>query len=290
MSEQDWMAERFEAHRTRLEQVAQRILGSRSEAGDAVQEAWLRFSRSDGNAVENLGGWLTTVVARICLDMLRARQARREEPGVEPLAEAERLAPPVEPDHDALTADAVGVALMLVLERLAPAERVAFVLHDLFDMPFEEIARILDRSLVATRQLASRARRRVQGTGESADPEAGADRQLVEAFLAASREGDLSRLLVILDPNVVLRGDVTAVHLGGKPEIRGAADVAAFFKGRAQAAKPALIDGTLGILVAPHGRLLLVLRPTIVDGRIAELEAVANTESLARLSIQELPA
>src|SRR5215813_1013377 len=290
MTEQGWIAERFEAHRTRLEQVAQRILGSRSEAADAVQETWLRFSRSDGDAVQNLGGWLTTVVARICLDMLRARQARREEPGTDPLAEAERQSPPVEPDHDALTADAVGVALMVVLERLAPAERVAFVLHDLFDLPFEEVARILDRSLVATRQLASRARRRVQGTGDSADPEKGADRQLVDAFLAASREGDLSRLLAILDPEVVLRTDAAAARMGGKAEVRGAAEVAALFKGRAQAAIPALLDGMLGILVAPHGRMLLVLRLTIVDGRIVELDAVADKESLARLSIRELPA
>src|SRR5262249_30045023 len=288
MTEQGWMAERFEAHRTRLEQVAQRILGSRSEAADAVQETWLRFSRSDGDAVQNLGGWLTTVVARICLDMLRVRQARREEPGTDPLAEAERQSPPVEPDHEALTADAVGIALMVVLERLAPAERVAFVLHDLFDMPFEEIARILDRSLMATRQLASRARRRVQGTGRSADSEIGADRQLVDAFLTASREGDLSRLLEILDPEVVFRSDAAAVRLVGKPEVRGAREVAAFFKGRAQAAKPALLDGTLGILVAPHGRTLVVLRPTIVNGRIVELEAVADKESLARLSVREL--
>jgi len=282
------MEERFEAHRTRLEQVAQRILGSRSEASDAVQETWLRFGRSDGDAVENLGGWLTTVTARICLDMLRARQARREEPGTDPLAEAERQSSPVEPDHEALTADAVGIALMVVLERLAPAERVAFVLHDLFDMPFEEIARILDRSLMATRQLASRARRRVQGSGRSADAEIGADRRLVDAFLTASREGDLSRLLQILDPEVVFRADAAAVRLGGKPEVRGAAEVAGLFKGRAQAAIPALLDGTVGILVAPHGRMLLVLRPTIVDGRIVEIEAVADRETLARLSIREI--
>src|SRR5215468_5192157 len=186
MDEQTWMAERFETHRHHLEQVAQRLLGSGSDAADAVQEAWLRFSRSDTTSVENLGGWLTTVVARVALDMLRARRSRREEPDTDADSAAELQAEPVDPEQDARTADAVGMALMIVLERLAPAERVAFVLHDLFDMPFEEIARILDRSLVATRQLASRARRRVQGTGDSADPEAGADRQLVEAFLAAS--------------------------------------------------------------------------------------------------------
>jgi RNA polymerase sigma-70 factor, ECF subfamily len=288
MDDQIWMAERFEAHRQRLEEVARRLLGSVSDAGDAVQEAWLRFSRSEPQAVENLGGWLTTVVARICLDMLRARRSRPEESGPDVASLVERNAPAVDPEQDARTADAVGMALMVVLDRLAPAERVAFVLHDLFDVPFEDIARILDRSPVAARQLASRARRRVQGAGGNEDLEGSSDRRVVEAFLAASRQGDMAQLLAILDPEVVLRADTTAMKLGAAAEVRGADAVAAFFKGRAQAASPVLIDGSVGIRVAPGGRLLLVLRPTIVDGRIVDLEAVADRGTLARLALDEL--
>jgi RNA polymerase sigma-70 factor (ECF subfamily) len=292
MDDQTWMAERFEAHRQRLEEVARRLLGSGSEAGDAVQEAWLRFSRSDAQAVENLGGWLTTVVARICLDMLRARRSRREEPEADAASLVERHAPAVDPEQDARTADAVGMALMVVLDRLAPAERVAFVLHDLFDIPFEDIGRILERSPVATRQLASRARRRVQGVGRSEDIERASDRRVVEAFLVAARQGDLAQLLAILDPEVVFRADAAAMKLGEKlgaaAEVRGAEAVAAFFRGRAQAATPVLIDGSVGIRVAPHGRLLLVLRPTIVDGRIVDLEAVADRATLAGLALDEI--
>ena len=290
MDEKTWMAERFETHRHRLEEVAQRILGSGGEAGDAVQEAWLRFSRSDPRTVENLGGWLTTVVARICLDMLRARKSRREDPDGDAVSTAERHTPPADPEQDARTADAVGVALMVVLDRLAPAERVAFVLHDLFDVSFDDIARIVDRSPVAARQLASRARRRVRGAGRSADDQEGADRRLVEAFLAASRQGDLTGLLTILDPEVVFHADAAAAKLGTAPELRGAAAVAALFRGRAQAATVVLIDGTIGVRVAPAGRLLLVLRPTIVDGRIVAIEAVADRDGLTDLIIDELPA
>jgi RNA polymerase sigma-70 factor, ECF subfamily len=288
MEDQTWMAERFEAHRRRLEEVARRLLGSGSEAGDAVQEAWLRFSRSDPNAVENLGGWLTTVVARICLDMLRTRRSRREEPEADAASLVERDAPAIDPEQDARAADAVGMALMVVLDRLAPAERVAFVLHDLFDVTFEDIGRILDRSPVATRQLASRARRRVQGAGRNEDVELGSDRRVVEAFLAAAHGGDMARLLAILDPEVVFRADAAATKLGGAAEMRGAEAVAAFFKGRAQAATSVLIDGSVGIRVAPGGRLLLVLRPTIVDGRIVDLEAVADRTTLAGLALDEL--
>jgi RNA polymerase sigma-70 factor (ECF subfamily) len=290
MDEQIWMAERFETHRHRLEQVAQRILGSGGEAADAVQEAWLRFSRSDSQAVENLGGWLTTVVARICLDMLRARTSRREEPDGDALSTAERHAPAADPEQDARTADAVGVALMVVLDRLAPAERVAFVLHDLFDVSFDEIARIVDRSPVAARQLASRARRRVQGAGRSAEEKTSADRRLVDAFLAASRQGDLAGLLAILDPEVVFRADDTAAKLGSIREVRGAEVVAGFFKGRAQVATTVLIAGAVGARVAPGGQLLLVLRPTIVNGRIVAIDAVADPDRLAGLVIDELPA
>jgi RNA polymerase sigma-70 factor (ECF subfamily) len=288
MNDQTWMAERFEAHRQRLEEVARRLLGSGSEAGDAVQEAWLRFSRSDPNAVENLGGWLTTVVARICLDMLRTRRSRREEPEADAASLVERDAPPVDPEQDARTADAVGMALMVVLDRLAPAERVAFVLHDLFDVPFEDIARILERSPVAARQLASRARRRVQGAGRNEEVERGSDRRVVEAFLAGSRQGDMAELLAILDPEVVFRADAAAMKLGAAAEVRGAEAVAAFFKGRAQAATSVLIDGSVGIRVAPAGQLLLVLRPTIVDGRIVDLEAVADRATLDGLALDEL--
>lgn len=290
MDEKTWMAERFESHRHRLEEVAQRILGSGGEAGDAVQEAWLRFSRSDPRTVENLGGWLTTVVARICLDMLRARKSRREDPDGDAVSTAERHTPPADPEQDARTADAVGVALMVVLDRLAPAERVAFVLHDLFDVSFDDIARIVDRSPVAARQLASRARRRVRGAGRSADDQECADRRLVEAFLAASRQGDLAGLLTILDPEVVFHADAAAAKLGTAPELRGAEAVAALFRGRAQAATVVLIDGTIGVRVAPAGRLLLVLRPTIVDGRIVAIEAVADRDGLTDLIIDELPA
>ncbi|HEY1908168.1 MAG TPA: sigma-70 family RNA polymerase sigma factor [Myxococcaceae bacterium] len=290
MDEQTWMAERFEAHRHHLEQVAQRLLGSGSDAADAIQETWLRFSRSDTTSVGNLGGWLTTVVARVSLDMLRARRSRREEPDADADVAAERHADSVDPEQDARTADAVGMALMIVLERLAPAERVAFVLHDLFDMPFDDIARIIDRSTVAARQLASRARRRVQGGGRGDVAEVQAERRLVEAFLTASREGDLAGLLAVLDPDVVFRADATAGRLGPTgPRVRGAETVAGFFKGRAQAARAVLIDGTVGIEVAPHGRLLLVLRPTIVDGRIVDIEAVADAEALRRLTLAEFP-
>jgi len=294
MGEQSWMAERFEAHRGRMEQVARRILGSGSEAADVVQEAWLRFSRSDAHAVENLGGWLTTVVARVCLDMLRARRSRHEEPGADAASEAERICPPVDPERDARTADAVGVALMVVLDRLAPAERVAFVLHDVFDVPFEDIGRIVDRSTLAARQLASRARRRVQGAAGPEDSERAADRTLVQAFLTASREGDLAGLLAVLDPEVVLRADQAAVRLGAAlgavPEVRGAAAVAALFKGRAQAAEPVLADGELVLRIAPSGRLLLVLRPVIDGGRIVEIEAVAEPTRLGAFVFAELPA
>jgi RNA polymerase sigma-70 factor, ECF subfamily len=284
MSEQTWLAERFEAHRTHLEQVAKRILGSQTEASDAVQEAWIRFSRSEPQ-VDNLGGWLTTVVARVCLDMLRSRRARREDDTVDAIAEAEMADSQANPDEDRLTADAVGLALMVVLEQLAPAERVAFVLHDLFDVPFEEIARILDRSPVAARQLASRARRRVQGAGRGRAEGVGAERRIVEAFLAASRQGDVAGLLALLDPEVVFRADPAAVRLGGPTEARGAEAVAAYFKGRAQAGEAVLIDRAVGVRVAPKGRLLVVLRPTITDGRITRIDAVADRGSLDRLEI-----
>src|SRR5437870_5514180 len=227
MDSRDWLAERFEESRAHLRAVAYRMLGSGSEADDAVQEAWLRVSRSDPSDVENLGGWLTTIVARLCLDMLRSRTARREEP-----LDADVLGPVVgredstDPEREALLADAVGPALLVVLETLAPSERVAFVLHDMFDLPFDEIAPIVGRTPAAARQLASRARRRVQGAAAVPDADLTRQRAVVDAFLAASRGGDFDALLAVLDPDVVLRADGTAVQAGASKEVRGAAAVA----------------------------------------------------------------
>jgi RNA polymerase sigma-70 factor (ECF subfamily) len=260
------------------------MLGSTGEVDDAVQETWLRLSRSDASAVENLGGWLTTVVARVCLDMLRSRKSRREEPMGPHVQE------PVADDahgRDAEMADSVGAALLVVLETLAPAERLAFVLHDMFAVPFEEIAPIVGRTPAAARQLASRARRRVQGT-----PPPDADfyrrKKIVDAFLKASREGDFEGLLAVLDPDVVLRADAAAQRLGSLAEIRGAAAVAETFKGRAQAARPALVDGTLAVAVIFGGQLRIVLHLTISGKRISAVEAVANAERIGGFDVEVL--
>jgi RNA polymerase sigma factor (sigma-70 family) len=285
MDEKKFLAEKFEASRGRLRAVAYRMLGSTLEVDDAVQETWLRLSRSDTSAVENLGGWLTTVVARVCLDMLRSRKSRREEP----------IGPDVpEPatsdahEHDADMADSVGAALLVVLETLAPAERLAFVLHDMFAVPFEEIAPIVGRSQAAARQLASRARRRVQGTPAVPDADIGRQRQIVDAFLAASRGGDFEGLLAVLDPEVVFRADDAAQRLGSLAEIRGAAAVAETFKGRARAAKPALVDGAPALAVILGGQLRVVVRLTIAGDRITAVEAVADPERLGRFDIEVL--
>jgi RNA polymerase sigma-70 factor (ECF subfamily) len=286
MHEHDWLAERFEEHRTHLRTVAYRMLGSRSEADDAVQEAWLRLSRSDTSSVENLGGWLTTVVGRVCLDMLRSRKSRGEEPLVahvpEPIVSREDG---IDPEHEALLADSVGLALLVVLERLAPAERVAFVLHDMFDLPFEEIAPIVGRSPTAARQLASRARRRVQGAATVADADRTRQREVVDAFLAASRRGDFDALLAVLDPDVVLRADRAAVHAGASREVRGAAAVADTFSGRARAAQPALVNGAVGLVWAPGGRPRVVFDFTITRGKIVEINLVADPERLRQLDL-----
>src|SRR5712671_6740213 len=230
MDEHEWLAERFEENRTHLRAVAYRMLGSLSEADDAVQESWLHLSRSDTSGVENLGGWLTTVVARVCLDMLRSRNSRREEPldmhVPEPIVSREDG---IDPEHEALLADSVGLALLVVLNTLNPAERLAFVLHDLFAVPFDEIAPIVGRSPTAARQLASRARRRVQGGATVPDVDLTRQRAVVDAFLAASRGGDFDALLALLDPDVVLRADAAAVQMGSAPEVLGAAEVAATF-------------------------------------------------------------
>src|SRR5215468_1749777 len=227
MDEHEWLAEQFEANRSHLQAVAYRMLGSLSEADDAVQESWLRLSRSDTSGVENLGGWLTTVVARICLDMLRSRKSRREEPleesVPEPITSSESG---IDPEQEVLLADSVGLALLVVLDTLNPAERLAFVLHDIFAMPFEEIASIVERSETATRQLASRARRRVRGAGQIQDTDLSYQREVVDAFLAASRAGNFDALLAVLDPDVVFRHDLTAVPAGASREVHGAVAVA----------------------------------------------------------------
>lgn len=285
MTDRNVLANAFEANRARLRGIAYRMLGSLSEAEDAVQEAWLRLN-SSGEAVDNLGGWLTTVVSRICLDMLRSRKTRREAP-IE-TAEVERVAAPVDPEQEAALADAVGLALMVVLRKLDPAERIAFVLHDMFAMPFEDIAQIVERTPEAARQLASRARRRVQGDV----PEPGSDlsRQcaVVDAFLAASRSGDLQGLLAVLDPDVTFRAEPVAARMGGHKYIRGAADVAKTFSGRAQAARTALLNGAIGIVVAPKGRLLLVLEVAIKDDKITDIHAVADWASLGKMDMAVL--
>src|SRR5438270_9618963 len=285
MSEHDWLAERFEENRSHLRAVAYRMLGSPSEAEDAVQEAWLRLSRSDTSGVANLGGWLTTVVARVSLDMLRSRASRREEPLdphlPEPIVSREDG---TDPENEALLADSVGLALLVVLETLAPAERVAFVLHDVFDVPFDEIAPIVGRSPAAARQLASRARRRVQG---AATPDADLTRQraVVDAFLAASRGGDFGALLALLDPNVVLRADGAVVRTGASAEVRGATAVAETFSGRARAAQPALVNGAAGLVWAQGGRPRVVFGFSIVRGKIVEIEMIADPERLGQLDI-----
>ena len=284
MDDGDWLARRFEDSRGHLQAVAYRMLGSTSEADDAVQEAWLRLSRADTSEVENLGGWLTTVVARVSLDMLRSRRSRREEPldGVPDLASRSRA----DPEAEAVLADSVGAALLVVLETLTPAERLAFVLHDLFAVPFEEIAAIVDRSPTAARQLASRARRRVQGAAApGADVDLARRRQVVAAFLAASRGGDFEALLGLLDPDVVVRADATVVRSGVAAEILGAAAVASTFAGRAQAARPALVDGSAGAVWMHGGRPRVVFYFTIADGRIVAIDLLADPDRLGELDL-----
>jgi len=290
MDDQQWLAQRFEQHRGRLRAVAYRMLGSLSEAEDAVQETWLRLTRADASQVENLGGWLTTIVARVSLNMLRARQGRLEEtlgPRVpEPVIDP---AEGTDPEHEALLADSVGLALLVVLEKLTPAERLAFVLHDVFAVPFDEIAPIVGRSQAATRQLASRARRRVRGAATSPVAELARQREVVDAFLAAARDGNFGTLVAVLDPDVVLRADRPAVIAGASTEVRGAREVArrAVERG-ARAARPALVDGAVGVVVAPRGRLLMVLRFRVRDGKIVEIDAIADPARLRQLDLTVL--
>ena len=293
MDENQLLAARFEANRNQLQAVAYRMLGSLAEAEDALQETWLRVGSSSTNEVENLAGWLRMVLARVCLDMLRKRKSGRE---VSWEAQALERVPAgesgIDPEQEALLAESVGMAMLVVLQRLAPAERLAFVLHDMFAVPFEEIARIAGRSTAAARQLASRARRRVRG--EAAAPEADLMRQreVVEAFLAASRGGDFDALLALLDPDVTVRADRDAAPPGVATELRGATVVAKqvlLSSTRARFSWPALVDGTVGIVMAPRGRLFLVLRFTLVRDKIAHIDVIAEHDRLRRLELAVLP-
>jgi RNA polymerase sigma factor (sigma-70 family) len=285
MDEGDWLAERFEEHRARLTAVAYRMLGSAAEADDAVQEAWLRFSRSDTSDVENLGSWLTTVVSRVCLNILQARRSRPEEPwGPDTPEPTVTREPGTDPEEEALLADSIGLALLVVLDTRAPAERVAFVLHDTFAVPFEEIAPIVGRSTEAARQLASRARRRVQGQGTGHDADRIRQSKLVEAFLAASRRGEFDGLLALLDPEVVLRADLAAARLGAA-QIRGAAGVASEFLGRSRGARPALVNGTAGAVWLPGGRPRVVFAFTITDGKITGIDLIADPDQLRQIDL-----
>jgi len=293
MSEHDWLAERFEENRPHLRAVAYRMLGSSAEADDAVQETWLRLSRAGVGGVENLGGWLTTIVARVSLNMLRSRTLRREEP-MEPPATGQPVAPPpngTDPEHEAVLADSVGLALLVVLDTLTPAERLAFVLHDMFAVPFEEIAPIVERSPVATRQLASRARRRVQEAGPGDPPgEISRRREVVAAFLAAAREGDFDALLTMLDPDIVLRADNAAAQMGADAEAIGPRAVAGIFSGRAKALRPALIDGAPGAVWTYRGETRVVFAFTFTGGTITAIEQIADPERIARFEVIPLKA
>ncbi|WP_310718076.1 RNA polymerase sigma factor SigJ [Streptomyces lydicus] len=289
MNDHEWLAERFEENRSHLRAVAYRMLGSLSEAEDAVQEAWLRLNRSGADEVENLGGWLTTVVGRVCLDQLRMRKARREDPLEVRVPEPVVLrADPADPEHQALLADSVGLALLVVLETLSPAERLAFVLHDMFAMPFDEIAPIIDRTPAAARQLASRARRRVQGNVPASDPDPARRREVVDAFLAASRGGDFEALLAVLDPDVLLRADAGAASGGLTKLVRGAravAEQALTFSRFALAGRPALVNGGPGLVTTQDGRPFSVMGFTVAHGRIVEINILADPARLRRVDL-----
>jgi RNA polymerase sigma factor (sigma-70 family) len=290
MTDAEQLAEFFQSQRPHLRAVAYRMLGSLAEADDAVQEAYLRLNRSDVAQVENLAGWLTTVTGRVCLDVLRARRNHGEEDlegpaGVEAVEATERDAL-ADPELAAELSDSVGLALLVVMDTLAPAERLAFVLHDLFAVPFEQISPIVGKSTAAVRQLASRARRRVQGQGEESEADRGRQREVVSAFLKASRGGDFAGLLKLLDPDVVLRGDPTAVGIGAVAELRGAADVAGQFSGRAEAAQLALVDGSAGLVWSVGGRPKVVFDFVIVGGRIVGIEMLGDAGLLGELAVE----
>lgn len=290
MNDPDWLVEQFETHRNHLQTVAYRILGSLSEADDAVQESWIRLSRTDSSKVENMGGWLTTIVSRVCLDMLRVRKSRREE------LTLVRVSEPVnskqdgsDPEQEALLADSVGLAMLMVLGNLNPAERIAFVLHDIFALTFSEIAPIIGRNEIAARQLASRARRRIQGAKVAADSEGFKKKcELVDAFLAASRSGDFEKLLAVLDPDVVLRQDPAFPPVAAWPIVQGAEAVAKGFAGRAQGARRILINDSIGAVVAPRGKMLFVLDFKIIEGKITEIEMIAEQSRIRQLALAEM--
>jgi RNA polymerase sigma-70 factor (ECF subfamily) len=292
MDDQQWLAERFEQHRGRLQAVAYRMLGSLTEADDAVQEAWLRLSRADASGVDNLGAWLTTIVARVSLNMLRARRSRPEgplgphvpEPVIDP-------AEGTSPEHEALLADAIGLALLVVLQALSPSERLAYVLHDMFDMPFDEIAPIVERSPQAARQLASRARRRVRSAAPPRNGDLTAQRAAVDAFLAAARDGDLDALIAVLHPDVVYRADRGPEPTAGSVELRGAADVARqamVFSQQGLLIRPALINGTPGIISSRDGQPFSVIGFTVTDGKITEIDILLDPERLRQLDLSAL--
>jgi RNA polymerase sigma-70 factor (ECF subfamily) len=288
----DLLAETFEEHRTHLRAVAYRMLGSLTEADDAVQEAWLRLSRTDTSDVDNLGGWLTTVVARVCLNMLRSRRTRREEPMSvhvpDPIISREDE---FDPEYEALLADSVGLALLVVLEQLAPAERLAFVLHDMFAVPFDEIAAIVGRSPEATRQLASRARRRVQGEAPAPNPDLTEQRRVVDAFFAAARNGDFEALVAVLDPDVILRSDGGEARPEASIVMRGAEKVASramTFANLSPYVRPALVNGAAGVVVAPDGTPFSVIGFTVRDGKIVAIDSLADPERLRDLDLTVL--
>jgi RNA polymerase sigma-70 factor (ECF subfamily) len=292
VDEREWLTGRFEEHRTHLRAVAYRMLGSVSEADDAVQEAWLRLSRADTNSVENLTGWLTTVVARVCLNMLRTRESRREEPldvhVPDPIISQEERG---DPEQEAVLADSVGLALLVVLQTLSPAERLAFVLHDMFAVPFDEIGPMIERSPAAARQLASRARRRVQGQAPAPDPDLTRQRDVVNAFFAAARDGDFDALVTVLDPDVVLRSDGGVARARHTVVIAGAQTVAkqALTFGRLfPFARPALINGAAGVIVAAHGRPLSVMGFTVTGGKIVAIDVIADPDRLHQFDLTVL--
>ena len=293
MTEPDWLAEGFEQNRARLRAVAYRMLGSLAEAEDAVQETWLRASRSDATGVDNLAGWLTTIVARVCLNALRSRRARREDPlGVHVPDPVIGRADGTNPEDEALLADSVGLALQVVLDTLAPAERLAFVLHDMFDLPFDQIAPIVGRSPAMARQLASRARRRVRGADAHApDPDIARQRDVVDAFFAAAHCGDFDALVAVLDPDVVLRSDAGAARRGASVLVHGAAAVAGralMFAQPSILIRPALVNGAAGVVVTVGGRPVSVLGFTVSHGKITEIDVMADRDRLQRLDLATL--
>jgi RNA polymerase sigma factor (sigma-70 family) len=292
MDEREWLAARFEAHRAHLRAVAYRMLGSLTEADDAVQDAWLRLSRAGASEVENLGGWLTTIVARVCLNALRSRQSRREVPlevhVPEPIVSR---ADGVDPEQEALLADSVGLAMLVVLETLTPPERLAFVLHDMFAVPFDEIAPMVGRSPAAARQLASRARRRVQGEAPAPDPDLSRQREVVDAFFAAARDGDFDALVAVLHPDVVLRADGGEGRPSATAVVHGAEAVAARASKYAHLTphvRPALVNGAAGAVVAPRGRIFSVMAFTVRDGKIVAIDALSDPARLSELDLTVL--